>query len=148
MVRTGHRNVLSEPLRWTVAVCLLLGCKLHFRKKQSFISSVKNIQFNRQSVLLRDAITSFCDHRSVRFFQQMFIRLFCQWQIIFFPYHQSFGLVGQHIILSFFSHPHHRFRAKIRLFHLHIRILCQIFRQFFDQIFSFDLHPISPSAHF
>ena len=73
VVFTGVCNIFAKPYRWIITERLFFRRKFHFCEIESFIRSIKYIQFNGESIFFRDKIAGFGNEDSVSFWTHMFI---------------------------------------------------------------------------
>ena len=103
VVFTGVRNIFAKPYGWIITERLFFRRKFHFCEIESFIRSIKYIQFNGESIFFRDKIAGFGNEDSVSFWTHMFIGFFGKWKIIFLAGHKTFGFIGKIVVIILFA---------------------------------------------
>ena len=91
-------------------------------------------------ISVRDAVALFCDNASVCLFEQMVVGFLGKRKIVFFTHHQTFGFVGQDVVISIPADTDNRFGAEISLLKCAVRISLKVIRKLMDQIFAFNFH--------
>ena len=118
VILSGKRDIPAQPPGSLIGLCRFPAGKFDFRENERSQVSVKDVELKGESVLERDHIPCLGDQTSVRFFSEVFIAVSGQRKIIFFPGHESFGLVGEKIAVPVPAHPDHGISAQVTLLDL------------------------------
>ena len=71
----------------------------------------EDIKLDREMIFVRDAVAFFCDNAPVCLFAQMAVGFLGKRKIMFFTHHQTFGFVGQDVVISIPADTDNRFGA-------------------------------------
>ena len=111
MIFAGKGDILTKPVRRGKGICLFFGRKFDFGKEKRGEITGEDVKLDREMIFVRDAVAFFCDNAPVCLFAQMAVGFLGKRKIMFFTHHQTFGFVGQDVVISISADTDNRFGA-------------------------------------
>lgn len=111
VIFAGKGDILTKPVRWGKGICLFFGREFDFGKEKRGEITGEDIKLDREMIFVRDAVAFFCDNAPVCLFAQMAVGFLGKRKIMFFTHHQTFGFVGQDVVISIPADTDNRFGA-------------------------------------
>ena len=109
MIFAGKGDILTKPIRRGKGICLFFGREFDFGKEKWGEITGEDIKLDREMISVRDAVAFFCDNAPVCLFAQMAVGFLGKRKIMFFTNHQTFGFVGQDVVISIPADTDNRF---------------------------------------
>ena len=113
MIFAGKGDILTKPIRRGKGICLFFGREFDFGKEKWDEITGEDIKLDREMISVRDAVAFFCDNAPVCLFAQMAVGFLGKRKIMFFTNHQTFGFVGQDVVISIPADTDNRFGAEL-----------------------------------